>query len=384
MPLRSTQVGTTATNMGWAPGGSSACSRSHSADRPHRIRHSGQRIHSDWEGASSILGDAIGQTEQSLTGWTLRGSQRGSRCRSRAQGSGCTTAVRMHSSASRWPRHTGLIPTRNLSIAATTGSALVQLYKSGGDAWRRRPAFAGPSLCRPRPGTNGLCLRMSCRPATDGLSVVMNGQGGGNVPITGPVAVGLHSLYRRSPGVSSQSMEHRGGATTSQFCGEVIAGAGGGVRTFFRETHDRQVAAGGSGRVLVCLQGGVNLGDWWTGAADYTVLISKLRDALDALRGAWKAEGLPPDDLAFLIMVSHPTAPTDEPLAGLREAVRVAMVDVPDVTVVNLGLIAPCRRERASRCLRQPIARRPQRRWHREGIGSHDSPRCLGDGRSHR
>jgi hypothetical protein len=119
----------------------------------------------------------------------------------------------------------------------------------------------------------------------------------GNYYITGQVALALHSLSRSVKGVAVQSIDHFGGATTN----EVALNASGAtlvISQYMRETRARQIARGGTGRVIVMFQGGVNGTGASTFAADCTTF-------MESCRSCWIALGYPVSDLGFIGLTSH-------------------------------------------------------------------------------
>jgi hypothetical protein len=157
------------------------------------------------------------------------------------------------------------------------------------------------------------------------------GSGGTLYPktVTAPAGFLFESVYVRKKGFAVTQIQNYGGATTTTLV-DGITGAGGTLRTYLREIRDRQLLAGGSGRVVIWLNSGVNGGpavasDWTDGASD-------LRDACKA---AWAENGFEPTDLAFLFSVSHPTASPDT-MSTTRTAAKAWVVGKSDSTFIDL------------------------------------------------
>jgi hypothetical protein len=120
---------------------------------------------------------------------------------------------------------------------------------------------------------------------------------GGSGWLTGPVALALHSISRDVKGICCTSMDHYGGANTKQ-CSDNTVGAPLIVNAYLKEIRTRQTDRGGTGRVIVMFQGGVNGTGASTFAADATAFFQ-------ACATQWSALGFPASDLGFLGLTSH-------------------------------------------------------------------------------
>ncbi len=120
---------------------------------------------------------------------------------------------------------------------------------------------------------------------------------GGSGWLTGPVALALHSISRDVKGICVQSMDHYGGANTKEVADNSV-GAPLIVNAYLKEIRLRQIARGGSGRVVVMFQGGVNGTGASTFAADASAFFS-------ACSTQWAALGYPSSDLGFVGLTSH-------------------------------------------------------------------------------
>lgn len=153
--------------------------------------------------------------------------------------------------------------------------------------------------------------------------------------VTGPFGFVYESFYR--PGVkgfASNALQYYSGATTSIAAGGVLA-SGETITTYLRELRERQIAAGGSGRVMIWLNSGINGGpapasNWTDGA---TVLHGKMS-------ASWDALGYPPEDLAFLMSVTHQRAAVDD-LAATRAAAKTWCDQNYNATFVDLSEVTP-------------------------------------------
>lgn len=177
--------------------------------------------------------------------------------------------------------------------------------------------------------------------AGTGAKVALAGSGvGASNQLTGPIRFGLHSVYTARKGYSSSVFEWRGSATLSNIFTDVTnaASAASSLNNFLKYLRERQIAAGGSGRVVFCLQGGVNSSDWSPNNA--SLIIGRVNATLEAVRHVWSNAGYPEDDLAFLVMCSHPTNASDAALSALRSAMRDEYANSADVLFVDLNAAA--------------------------------------------
>jgi hypothetical protein len=143
-----------------------------------------------------------------------------------------------------------------------------------------------------------------------------------------PAGILWMSVYQRRRGFASNHYHSGAGQTVSQM-GASMDGKPM-MKTFLTEVRARQIAAGGSGRVLIAMNGGVNgvanTADWPTGAE----LIRNY------WRTAWLELGYPESDLAFLFSVTHQRAAVDD-LATARAAAKAWVAGKPDATVYDVA-----------------------------------------------
>jgi uncharacterized phiE125 gp8 family phage protein len=177
--------------------------------------------------------------------------------------------------------------------------------------------------------------------AATGVKVALAGSGvGASNQLTGPIRFGLHSVYTARKGYSSSIFEWRGSATLSNIFTDVTnaASAASSLDNMLRYLRERQIAAGGSGRVVFCLQGGVNSGDW--SPSNAALVVGRVNSTLEAVRKVWTNAGYGSDDLAFMVMCSHPTNASDAALSALRSAMRDEYANSSDVLFVDLNEVA--------------------------------------------
>jgi len=176
--------------------------------------------------------------------------------------------------------------------------------------------------------------------STQFIRVALDGAGdGANSRIVGPASVGLASVYAPNVvGVASNVLEYRGGATLTQISTDIEQAKNGFVKTYLQEVLNRQVAAGGSGRAVICIQGGVNFSDWFPSA--YATAINAVNSIITNIKEVWSSIGGTAANLGFVFFVSHVQDAGDALLGGLRNAFQSAYSGSNDVLFVNLNTIA--------------------------------------------
>jgi hypothetical protein len=144
--------------------------------------------------------------------------------------------------------------------------------------------------------------------------------------ITGPMAVALNSICTPRKGYAVTCISHHGGANMDTVASNVVQAAPI-VRQYLKEARSRQIACGGSGRVIVCIQGGCNAGvnPWGQSATTF----------FEQCATEWAALGYPSSDLAFLGFVSHQENDPDDMTAERSSAIALA-TSSPQYTIVNL------------------------------------------------
>lgn len=144
--------------------------------------------------------------------------------------------------------------------------------------------------------------------------------------LTGPMAIALQSVSRTgTKGYAVTSISHHGGATMDTVASNISSG-NTIVRQYLREARLRQTSCGGSGRVIVVIQGGINAGTnpWGTSAASF----------FTTCRNEWATLGYPSADLACLGWVSHQTASSDT--LTTERASAIALGNGGTCTIVDL------------------------------------------------
>lgn len=163
--------------------------------------------------------------------------------------------------------------------------------------------------------------------------------------VTGPFAAFYHSVIRTSyKGFCVSCLNYFGGASTAFLAG-MLQAMPKYLEAYLRELRERQIAAGGSGRVLWWLNSGIN------GAETGTTWTTNAASIRDAVYNVWVTTlGYPAGDLAFVMSVTHPVV-TGDPGAGTWGANRAAVAqaasewaaanvnDGKNVTVVDIASV---------------------------------------------
>jgi len=129
-----------------------------------------------------------------------------------------------------------------------------------------------------------------------------DGMNSGN-SVTGPFACLYHSIIRQSgKGFASNTFLYGSGrspttiADSIEYCDKL-------VDAFIKELRDRQIAAGGSGRVLVFVNMGINSSTNDNGAA----YIAAANRIISRISSRWTLTGGSAANLAFVFTATHPT-----------------------------------------------------------------------------
>jgi len=115
---------------------------------------------------------------------------------------------------------------------------------------------------------------------------------------TGPIAFASYSVYNPVKGLATHSLQNQPGYSLGAIYQDLtLAGISGGnytVQNYLKEYYNRQKKAGGSGRVCIVINGGINTDTTTTDASTYMINIKNY------VKSEWAAAGLPSDKLAFL------------------------------------------------------------------------------------
>ncbi|CAB4140411.1 hypothetical protein UFOVP403_23 [uncultured Caudovirales phage] len=158
---------------------------------------------------------------------------------------------------------------------------------------------------------------------------------------TGPVGFLFESIYRKGVKGSAVNMLHYyGGRQTGQTAATLSTNINT-VKTYLKELRERQIDAGGTGRVLVFTTLGIN--DVAAGQiGNYGANMNQL---IGTFNKAWAELKFPISDLAFAVTVTHPTVSDDANQATARAQAKssvafgaggqVAFVDLNQATSYN-------------------------------------------------
>jgi hypothetical protein len=153
-------------------------------------------------------------------------------------------------------------------------------------------------------------------------------------------------MYRVTKGWSVTSHGYQAGETSTQIAAKLEAVKGAPLQEHLRELRQRQILAGGTGRVLVFAHAGVN------GAETATEWVAAMRLLWGAYKYAWSALGYPSADLAIVAVVSHQINEADTSanltipgnMAQMRAAAKQMVISEPDMTTLDLAQLMPYQR----------------------------------------
>jgi hypothetical protein len=141
---------------------------------------------------------------------------------------------------------------------------------------------------------------------------------------TGPFGFAMSSFYNPVKGFATSSLSHMPGATLGGiYTACSLAGICGGNDTIInglKEIYTRQVKAGGTGRVCVFVEGGVN------NDINATASITYMQNIVDFFNSEWSRAGLPSNKITFVgmntwIVEPSSTWSTSQPtvIAGMQQ-----------------------------------------------------------------
>lgn len=158
----------------------------------------------------------------------------------------------------------------------------------------------------------------------------------------GPCSVMWDCVYRARKGIAVNNLHYGSGQSTSAIS-DIITGANGTDRTFvleyFKQLRQRQIDAGGSGRVVVWINYGINPSNNPDAAAVWT---AKTAAAISFLQTQWLGAGGNTGNIAFVVSVTHPLdtdygGTTESVLAANRAAANVWAATQQNTTVIDLS-----------------------------------------------
>lgn len=162
---------------------------------------------------------------------------------------------------------------------------------------------------------------------------------------TGPLAIFYHSVIRTTyKGFCVSVLNYFGGAST-EFLGTTLVRMPKYLEAYLKELRERQIVAGGSGRIVWWHNTGIN------GAESGSTWTTNANIIRDQVYNVWvNILGYPANDLAFVMSVTHPTVAGEsgaDPWSTSRAATSTAVSawatananDGKNVTVVDIESI---------------------------------------------
>lgn len=135
----------------------------------------------------------------------------------------------------------------------------------------------------------------------------------------GPCAILWQSIIRKSTlGYAVNCLNYRGGWTTANLASS-LSQFTKYLQSYLKELRERQIAAGGTGRVIWWHNSGINGND------TSTAWISGVESIRDTVHTVWTGLGYPASDLAFIMAPTHPTNVSDTGDNGWSVARAAAM-----------------------------------------------------------
>jgi len=154
---------------------------------------------------------------------------------------------------------------------------------------------------------------------------------------TGPMAFASYSVYNPVKGLATHSLQNQSGYSLGGLYNDaVFAGPQAGNNTvlnYLKEYYNRQVKAGGSGRVCIVIEGGVNADSSASATVDYT------KNIVTLITSEWSRAGLPNDKLTFLCMNTWEGTPNSTwtaNLPGIANSMNTYARQNQNVTYVNV------------------------------------------------
>ena len=161
----------------------------------------------------------------------------------------------------------------------------------------------------------------------------------GTVFTKGPSAFFCQSLYRKEKGWAVQSHAYQSGDDSTRIY-NILFNTTTWLEYQLKEIRERQISAGGTGRVLLFFHSGINGGDTgstWTDAHNGVWKRYKI---------AWATLGYPATDLAIISIVgvqknSEDISGNNTDLIAVRAAANAMVIENTDMTVVDIKVLMP-------------------------------------------
>jgi hypothetical protein len=172
-----------------------------------------------------------------------------------------------------------------------------------------------------------------------------------NSGIIGDVAFAWHNIFSPKAGASISTFYAGDAVSVARMRRDVLLSTGDAGRfeyspftTFAQQIVSRQDKSGGSGRLVVLVQGGTYLSGISLGS-ETASLINNLSIIKNTFDTAWRNAGHNTDNITYAIMISQPKSANDAELLSLRLAAYDAIFGnnfnsaVPNLTFINLSAI---------------------------------------------
>ena len=174
---------------------------------------------------------------------------------------------------------------------------------------------------------------------TEYMHASWSGGAGGAV---GPCAIHSHTIYCKRKGWSVTSHGYLAGYDSASI-NQVASSIGSTLlQTHLQELRERQISAGGTGRVLLVTHSGIN------GNETASAWTSCHMSIWNTYKSAWAALGYPATDLAIVSFVGVPANATDNSNTGsggnliaVRTAANLLPQANPDMTVIDVKKLMP-------------------------------------------
>lgn len=134
---------------------------------------------------------------------------------------------------------------------------------------------------------------------------------GGALGVYNNVGFAAQSVYRAVKGWSVGCLHYRGGESMTTVSSNISGWGATKMGTYLKEVRDRQIAAGGTGRVIVWVQGGVNTATGLPGSWETDMAAMKT-----AITSAWTGSGGSAGSITFVANVSHQYIDPDSSSSG--------------------------------------------------------------------
>ena len=224
------------------------------------------------------------------------------------------------------------------------------VFASGGGSmkldWWHDPSKVNTTTISFAAAADGIAVSTASLPANGSRTAQIYALWGGDSRANGvsaKAALILQSVVRQSAiGTSSSPLCWWGGGTVAEISAGSTSVGTLTLQTWLNELRSRQIAAGGTGRVVVCFHGGANVGSQTPASwvADFNTFAANIR-------AAWSALGFTSSDLGFIAMVSHVKDANDAALSAIRTLCRSTFANSSDVLFVDLGQLLPADRMQA-------------------------------------